>query len=109
MLLFYEVYHIAITQSHTSSSEFIFKPLPGDTVVKLLGKKMKLIYDFKNFWQINSLCDISTLFSDIFLSYLFDSISLYFTFTLSVPVIMQLPINCKHATVLANHHVLSLH
>ena len=52
---------------------------------------------------------MSTLFSDIFLSYLFDSISLYFTFTLSIPVIVQLPINCKHATVLAYHDVLSLH
>ena len=50
---------------------------------------------------------LSTLFSDIFLSYLFNSISLYFTFTLSIPVIMQLPINCEHATVLAYHDVLS--
>lgn len=51
MLLFYQVYQVAIKQSHTSSSEFIFKSLPGDTVVQLLGKKkIKLIYEFRNFW-----------------------------------------------------------
>ena len=107
MLLFYEVYHVAITQSHTSSSEFIFKSLPGDTVVQLLGKKKSNLFMSSGIFGRSIV--LSTLFSDIFLSYLFNSISLYFTFTLSIPVIVQLPINCKHATVLANHHVLSLH
>ena len=107
MLLFYEVYHVAITQSHTSSSEFIFKSLPGDTVVQLLGKKKSNLFMSSGIFDRSIV--LSTLFSDIFLSYLFNSISLYFTFTLSISVIVQLPINCKHATVLANHHVLSLH
>ena len=40
------------TQSHTSSSEFIFKSLPGDTVVKLLGKKNQT-----NFWVQEFLAD----------------------------------------------------
>ena len=106
MLLFYEVYHVAITQSHTSSSEFIFKSLPGDTVVQLLGKKKSNLFMSSGIFGRSIV--LSILFSDIFLSYLFNSISLYFTFTLSISVIVQLPINCKHATVLANHHVLSL-
>ena len=96
------------TQSHTSSSEFIFKSLPGDTVVKLLGKKKK-----SNLFMSSGIFGrsivLSALFSDIFLSCLFNSISLYFTFTLSIPVIVQLPINCKHATILAYHDALSLH
>lgn len=52
MLLFYQVYQVAIKQSHTSSSEFIFKSLPGDTVVQLLGKKKK-----SNLWVQEFLVD----------------------------------------------------
>ena len=95
------------TQSHTSSSEFIFKSLPGDTVVQLLGKKKSNLFMSSGIFDRSIV--LSTLFSDIFLSYLFNSISLYFTFTLSIPVIVQLPINCKHSTVLAYHDALSLH
>ena len=79
---FWRFIKLQYTQSHTSSSEFIFKSLPGDTVVKLLGKKNQT-----NLWVQEFLVDqqfklyVHIVFWYLFvLSIWFHFIILYFHF-----------------------------